>query len=82
MRDTLYTFLLKVKNSPSLYLGKPSLTALTHFIHVYSFKAHEIGEICESSIDFENFQVYVEKLYGLEPIYGDSIRPTAKSFLH
>jgi len=66
MSLNLFNLLMEIKFKPGLYLGKPTLIGLNHFIHGYSTKEYEIGEDNSSFIDINDFQKYVENLYGIE----------------
>ncbi len=57
----LYDLLAKIKQRPSLYLGKRSLSHLHVFIDGYTFACRQIGiPITAQEKDFEEFQEWIE----------------------
>ena len=57
----LYDLLGKIKQRPSLYLGKRSLSHLHVFLDGYTFSRRQIGiPITEQEKDFEEFQEWIE----------------------
>ncbi|MFB2897980.1 MAG: hypothetical protein U7127_00260 [Phormidium sp.] len=57
----LYDLLGKIKQRPSLYLGKRSLSHLHVFLDGYSFACRQIGiPVTEQEKDFEEFQEWIE----------------------
>jgi hypothetical protein len=64
MPTTYNEMLMKIKAMPELYIGKPSLTALMHFMKGYRTKGYEIGVGYDDSEDVD-MQMYANSLYGL-----------------
>ncbi|MFB2974495.1 hypothetical protein ACE1CD_36675 [Aerosakkonema sp. BLCC-F183] len=57
----LYDLLGKIKQRPSLYLGKRSLSHLHVFLDGYTFARRQIGiPITAQEKDFEKFQEWIE----------------------
>jgi hypothetical protein len=57
----LYDLLNKIKQRPSLYLGKRSLSHLQVFLDGYTFARRQLGiPITEQERKFEEFQVWIE----------------------
>ncbi|MEO1432543.1 MAG: hypothetical protein AAFV71_26420 [Cyanobacteria bacterium J06633_8] len=61
----LYEVLQKIKSRPGMYIGKPSVTHLFHFLVGYEFARGELDiEPTEWEDDFhENFQPWLQKRY-------------------
>jgi hypothetical protein len=63
----IYNVLEKIKGRPGMYIGKPSITILRHFLVGYVFARSELGiELSEEDTDFcENFQLWVQNRYNV-----------------
>lgn len=63
----LYDLLAKIKQRPSLYLGKRSLSHLHVFLDGYSFACRQIGiPVTEQEKDFAEFQEWIEHRFNQE----------------
>lgn len=59
-----YQLIQKIKQRPSLYLGKRSITHLQTFLDGYTFARREQGiPVSEEERDFEDFQEWVEQRF-------------------
>ena len=59
-----YELLQKIKQRPSLYLGKRSLSHLQIFLDGYTFARRELGvPLTEEEEEFESFQEWVEERF-------------------
>ena len=65
MTLALLEVLKKIKLRPGLYLGKPTLVGLKHFIHGYFEREAETSDSYALLSGFEEFQQFVENMYGL-----------------
>ena len=61
----IYEALQKIKDKPGMYIGKPSITILHHFLVGYQFARSELGiELTESEDEFyEHFHFWVQRRF-------------------
>ena len=64
----LYGVLSKIQSKPGMYIGKPSITVLRHFLVGYEFARSELGiESTEEEIDFyDHFHPWIESRFGVK----------------
>lgn len=61
---SFYNLIQKIKQRPSLYLGKRSIAHLQVFLDGYTFARRELDvPLTEEERDFEDFQEWVEKRF-------------------
>jgi hypothetical protein len=63
----LYAVLSKIQSRSGMYIGKPSITVLRHFLVGYEFARSELGiESTDEEIDFyDHFHPWIEKRFGV-----------------
>ncbi|BAY29327.1 hypothetical protein NIES2107_11680 [Nostoc carneum NIES-2107] len=63
----IYAVLEKIKDKPGMYIGKSSITILSHFLTGYEFARSELGlELTEEEVDFyEHFHAWIERYFNL-----------------
>ena len=61
----IYEVLQKIKNKPGMYIGKPSITILHHFLVGYQFARSELGiELTEFEAEFyEHFHFWLQRQF-------------------
>ena len=64
----LYEVLSKIQSRPGMYIGKPSITVLRHFLVGYEFARSELGiESTDEEIDFyDHFHPWIERRFGVK----------------
>jgi len=67
-KDNLFELLEKISNKPGLYIGRPSVTALRHFLVGYKFARQEMGILpTELELDFyQEFQPWLQRHFRIQ----------------
>lgn len=66
--DSIFGLLEKINQKPGLYLGKPSVTALRHFLVGYKFARQEMG-IAPNEIEldfYHEFQPWLQRYFQIK----------------
>lgn len=63
----IYQVLDKIKGKSGMYIGKPSITILRHFLVGYQFARSELGvQLSDEDTDFyENFQPWIQNRFNV-----------------
>lgn len=56
-KDNLFGLLEKIRQKPGLYIGRPSVTALRHFLVGYKFARQEM-EIFPTELELDFYQEF------------------------
>lgn len=64
--DNLSDILKKIKNKPSVYLGKPSISCLQAFLSGYNVAQYQLGLPLQPENPLDGFQDWIQKKFNID----------------
>ncbi|MEG3899989.1 MULTISPECIES: hypothetical protein [unclassified Microcoleus] len=64
--DNLSDILKKIKNKPSVYLGKPSISCLQAFLSGYNVAQYQLGLPLQQENPLDGFQDWIQKKFNID----------------
>jgi hypothetical protein len=64
--DNLSDILRKIKNKPSVYLGKPSISCLQAFLSGYNVAQYQLGLPLKQENPLDGFQDWIQKKFNID----------------